>query len=87
MLSRVPWHWLVAQLAVPVLCILAYALWTGSGFQRAALHQLIPVTTKDWLVVLPYVLLVPVLLGRDVLQRWALRRRLQRPASSPGIEA
>jgi serine/threonine protein kinase len=87
MLSRVPWHWPLAQLAVPVVCIVAYLLWTGSGFQRAALHQLIPVTTKGWLVVLPYALLVPLLLGRDPLQRWALRRRLPRAASSPSIEA
>jgi serine/threonine protein kinase len=87
MLTRVPWHWPLAQLTVPAVCIVAYLLWTGSGLQRAAFHQLIPVTTKDWLVVMPYVLLVPVLLGRDPLQRWALRRRLQRPASSPSLEA
>jgi hypothetical protein len=33
-----------------------------------------PVTTKDWLVILPYVLLVPLLLSRDALQRRLLRR-------------
>ena len=74
MLSEVPWRWPLAQIAVPVACIAAYLLWTGSGWQRAALHQLIPVTSKDWLVVLPYVLLVPLLLARDPVQKWLLRR-------------
>jgi serine/threonine protein kinase len=73
-LENVPWRWPLAQIAVPVGCIAAYLLWTGSSFQRAALHQLIPVTSKDWLVVLPYVLLVPLLPSRDRLQRWWLRR-------------
>jgi hypothetical protein len=44
------------------------------------LHQLIPVTSKDWLMILPYVLLVPMLLGRDYVQRWLLRRADQRSA-------
>jgi hypothetical protein len=34
----------------------------------------VPVTTKDWLVVLPYVLLVPMLMGRDFVQKRRLRR-------------
>ena len=77
-LERVPWRLPVGQIAVPLVCLAAYLLWTGSGLQRAVLHQLIPVTTKDWLVVLPYVLLVPMLLGRDFVQKWLLRRADQR---------
>ncbi|MES1187051.1 MAG: serine/threonine-protein kinase [Myxococcales bacterium] len=73
-LEHVPWRLPLGQIAVPLLCIAAYLLWTGSGLQRAGLHQLIPVTTKDWLVVLPYVLLVPTLLGRDSVQKWRLRK-------------
>jgi Protein kinase domain len=73
-LERVPWRLPVGQSAVPVACIAAYLVWTGSGLHRASLHRLIPVTTKDWLLMLPYVLLVPLLLGRDFAQRWLLRR-------------
>jgi serine/threonine protein kinase len=73
-LERVPWRLRLIQVVVPLACMAAYLLWTGSGLQRAGLVRLIPVTSKDWLVVLPYVLLVPVLLGRDPLQRWLLRR-------------
>jgi serine/threonine protein kinase len=77
-LERVPWRMPLGQIAVPLLCMTAYLLWTGSSLPRAGLHQLIPVTTKDWLVVLPYVLLVPTLLGRDYVQKWLLRRGDQR---------
>ena len=73
-LERVPWRLPLVQVAVPIACMAAYLSWTGSGLQRAGLDRLIPVTSKDWLMVLPYVLLVPVLLGRDALQRWLLRR-------------
>jgi hypothetical protein len=73
-MAKVPWRWPLAQIAVPIACIAAYLLWTGSGLQREALDRLIPVTTKDWLVVLPYVLLVPLLLARDPVQRWILAR-------------
>jgi serine/threonine protein kinase len=81
-LEHVPWRLPLVQVAVPVVCMAAYLLWTGSGLQRAGLDRLIPVTSKDWLVVLPYVLLVPVLLGRDALQRWLLRRAELRDAST-----
>ncbi len=77
-IERVPWRLPLGQIAVPLLCMGVYLLWTGSGLQRAVLHRLIPVTTKDWLVVLPYVLLVPMLLGRDYVQKWLLRRANQR---------
>ncbi|HXK20758.1 MAG TPA: serine/threonine-protein kinase, partial [Polyangiaceae bacterium] len=80
-LERVPWRLPLGQIAVPLVCLGAYLLWTGSGLQRAVLHQLIPVTTKDWLVVLPYVLLVPMLLCRDFVQRWLLRKADQRSAA------
>ena len=73
-LERVPWRLPLGQMVVPLACIAAYLLWTGSGLHRAGLHQLLPVTTKDWLVLLPYVLLVPTLLGRDSVQKWRLRR-------------
>ncbi len=79
-LERVPWRLPVGQIAVPLVCIGAYLLWTGSGLHRAVLHQIIPVTTKDWLVVLPYVLLVPMLLGRDYVQKRMLRKAEQRAA-------
>lgn len=84
-LERVPWRWPVVQVAVPAACMAVYLLWTGSGLQRAGLERLIPVTTKDWLMLLPYVLLVPVLLARDPVQRWLLRRGEQPPpAASSG---
>jgi hypothetical protein len=73
-IGAVPWRWPLAQITVPMACIAAYLLWTGSGLQPEALDQLLPVTTKDWLVVLPYVLLVPLLLARDPVQRWLLAR-------------
>ncbi len=83
-LERVPWRFPVGQIAVPLVCIAAYLLWTGSGLQRAGLHQFIPVTTKDWLVVLPYVLLVPTLLGRDYVQKRLLRKAEQPDAVDVG---
>lgn len=73
-LGRVPAGWALSQLAVPAACLLFYLFWTGSGLQREALRELIPVTTKDWLVILPYVLLAPLLLSRDAIQRRLLKR-------------
>jgi serine/threonine protein kinase len=73
--ERVPWRWPIAQLAVPLACLAIYLIWTGSGFKREALRELmIPVTTKDLLVILPYALLVPVLLGRGALERYRMKR-------------
>jgi serine/threonine protein kinase len=72
-LERVPWRFPIGQIAVPLVCLAVYLVWTGSGLQRAGLHRLVPVTTKDWLVVLPYVLLVPMLLVRDFVQKRRLR--------------
>jgi serine/threonine protein kinase len=81
-LEHVPWRLPLGQMVVPLVCIAAYLLWTGSGLHRAGLHQLLPVTTKDWLVLLPYVLLVPTLLGRDFVQKWRLRRASERGDAS-----
>jgi hypothetical protein len=76
-LERAPWRWRLIQLSVPVVCLLGYLIWTGTGIHREAIRDLIvPVTTKDWLIILPYALLVPVLLTRDQVQARMLRRRL-----------
>ncbi|HVJ17995.1 MAG TPA: serine/threonine-protein kinase [Polyangiaceae bacterium] len=76
-LQKAPWRWRLIQLAVPVACLLGYLIWTGTGIHREAIQNLIvPVTTKDWLIILPYALLVPVLLLRDQVQTHMLKRRL-----------
>jgi hypothetical protein len=76
MLEGSPWRWRLAQLTVPVLCLFVYLVWTGTGIREEAIRDLIvPVTAGDWLLILPYALLVPVLLGRDTVQSWLLRRR------------
>jgi hypothetical protein len=50
-----------------------------------SMHDLpVPLTTKDWLLILPYVLLFPVLLSRDAVQRRFLRRSLTKPTSGAG---
>jgi hypothetical protein len=83
-LERVPWRWPVAQLAVPIACLAIYLVWTGSGVQREAIRGLVPVTSKDWLVILPYAVLVPLLIARDPLQRWLLRRASLPADAQPG---
>jgi hypothetical protein len=76
-LKQAPWRWRLIQLTVPVVCLLGYLVWTGTGIHREAIRELIvPVTTKDWLIILPYVLLMPVLLTRDQVQWRLLKRRL-----------
>jgi serine/threonine protein kinase len=71
-----PWSWQLLQLATPLACFLTYLLWTGSGIHKDAVRELIiPVTTKDWLLILPYVLLIPMILGREQWQRLVRRRR------------
>jgi serine/threonine protein kinase len=78
-LERVAWRHRIFQIAVPFACIALYLLWTGSGIHQRAIQQLVmPVTTKGWLLILPYALLVPVALLRDSVQRIVLRRRLRR---------
>jgi hypothetical protein len=77
------------QLAVPVACILGYLLWTGSGVHQQAVRQLImPVSAKGWLLILPYALLVPVLLVRDRVQLFRLRRQKpDAPSEGMAVEA
>ena len=78
-LELAPRRWLLLQLTVPVMCVVGYLMWTGSGIHQQAIRQLIlPDTKKDWLLILPYALLVPVLLARDNVHKWALKRALTR---------
>jgi Protein kinase domain len=78
-LELAPRRWLLLQLTVPVMCVVGYLMWTGSGIHQQAIRQLIlPDTKKDWLLILPYALLVPVLLARDNVHKWALKRSLTR---------
>jgi hypothetical protein len=68
-LRSVSWRTQLVQVAVPIACIIGYLVWNGSGVHQEALKQLIvPMSTKGWLLILPYVLLVPLLLVRDRLQ-------------------
>jgi hypothetical protein len=80
-LGQATWRSRLGELAAPVACMLAYLVFTGSGIQQQAIYNLIlPVTTKGWLLILPYVLLVPVVLWRD---RWRVRRLRQRIGAVP----
>jgi serine/threonine protein kinase len=75
-LERASWRTRWAQLAAPVLGLTGYVAWLWSGTRYGALRELpVPLTTKDWLLILPYVLLFPVLLSRDTVQRGFLRRK------------
>lgn len=65
----------LSEVAVPVACVFAYLVWTGSRLDERTIRELVlPVSMKGWLLIIPYVLLVPVLLGRDGIQAWVLRR-------------
>jgi serine/threonine protein kinase len=80
-LEMAPRRWLLLQLTVPVLCIAGYLAWTGSGMHQQAIRQLIlPDTKKEWLLILPYAFLVPVLLARDGVHKALLRRLTSLPA-------
>jgi hypothetical protein len=73
----------IAQLGLPLLVIVLYLIWTGSGLHQHAIQQLVmPVTTKGWLLILPYVLVVPLLLFRDRVELWLLRRRVARQSQT-----
>ncbi|HEY3233831.1 MAG TPA: hypothetical protein VGJ84_03890, partial [Polyangiaceae bacterium] len=75
-LEIAPLRWRLFGLLVPVVCVLIYLLWTGSGIHQQVIARLVmPVTTKGWLLILPYAFLVPLLLIRDPLERRALRRK------------
>jgi serine/threonine protein kinase len=74
-LEQAPWRARWAQLAAPVLGLAGYLAWIWSDLRHGSMRDLpVPLTTKDWLLILPYVLLFPVLLSRDALQRRRLRR-------------
>jgi hypothetical protein len=71
----------ILQFVFPFVCISLYLLWAVSGIHRQAIQQLIvPATIRAWLLILPYVLLVPALLLRDPIQLAVLRRRLRNSA-------
>lgn len=71
----------ILQFVFPVVCILLYLLWAESGVHRQAIQQhIVSATIREWLLILPYVLLVPVLLLRDSVQLARLRRRLRHGA-------
>ena len=73
------WRARIAELGVPFACIALYLVWTGSGIHERALQQLVmPVTTKGWLLILPWVLMVPLVSLRDRVQLALLRRRLSK---------
>jgi hypothetical protein len=66
------------QVAVPVVCVAVYLVWSGSGIHQGAIRKLIlPVSTKGWLLILPYALLAPLLLVRDPAQILILRRAVK----------
>ena len=68
----------ILQLVFPFVCIGLYFLWAFSGIHQQAIQQVIvPATMRAWLLILPYLLLVPVLLLRDPIQLALLRRRLR----------
>jgi len=89
LIASAPWRHRLLQLVVPIGCIVAYLIWTGSGVHQQAIQQLVmPVTAKGWLLILPYTLLLPLLLVRDHLQLWALRRKAAKgPGALPAASA
>jgi serine/threonine protein kinase len=81
-LKDVSWRSRILQLGVPVLCVIGYLFWSGSGIHKEAIrHLMIPVTSKGWLLILPYAFLVPVLLVRDQVQSMTLERELRARAA------
>ena len=84
-LEQASWRARWIQLAAPILGLTGYLAWIWSGVRYGSMHDLpVPLTTKDWLLILPYVLLFPVLLSRDAVQRRFLRRSLTKPTSGAG---
>jgi serine/threonine protein kinase len=74
-LQQASWRARWAQLAAPILGLTGYVAWIWSGLRHGTMRDVpLPVTTKDWLLILPYVLLFPVLLSRDAVQRRFLSR-------------
>jgi hypothetical protein len=74
-LEQASWRARWAQLAAPLLGLTGYVAWLWSDIRYGSVRDLpVPLTTKDWLLILPYVLLFPLLLSRDAVQRRRLRR-------------
>jgi len=80
-LEQVSWRARWTQLAAPILGLTGYVAWIWSDLRYGSMRDLpVPLTTKDWLLILPYVLLFPVLLSRDAVQRRFLRRAMAKAA-------
>jgi len=80
-LERASWRARWTQLAAPILGLTGYVAWIWSDLHYGSMRDLpVPLTTKDWLLVLPYVLLFPVLLSRDAVQRRFLKRPPEKPS-------
>jgi serine/threonine protein kinase len=87
-LEQAPWNARWAQLSAPIFGLTGYLAWAFSDVRPTSMRDLpIPLTTKDWLLVLPYVLLFPVLLSRDAVQRRLLRQKLAGKAQRSPREA
>jgi hypothetical protein len=70
------WTIRLVQAALPVLCVLAYLRWTGGTVSEHAIRRLlVPGTLRTWLLLMPYVVLMPITLLRDFVQIWILHRR------------
>jgi len=80
-LEHVSWRARWTQLAAPILGLTGYVAWIWGDLHYGSMRDLpVPLTTKDWLLILPYVLLFPVLLSRDAAQRRFLRRQMAKSA-------
>lgn len=65
------WRQRMVDLVVPVVCVFVYLLWTGSSVDQHTLRELVlPVSMKGWLIILPYLMLLPILLLRDRVEAW-----------------
>ncbi len=83
-ISQAPIRWRLISLLVPFACIAGLLVITGSGFHQRAIGQLIlPGTFEGWLLILPYVLLVPMILAGDFLLMRRARSKL--PHSRRGV--
>jgi hypothetical protein len=83
-LEQASWNARWAQLAAPIFGLTGYVAWVWSDLRPGAVRELpVPLTTKDWLLILPYVLLFPVLLSRDAAQRRMLRQKSAARSARP----
>ncbi|MEJ7728597.1 MAG: protein kinase [Polyangiaceae bacterium] len=83
-LGSVSWQRRLGQITIPVACVVVYLLWTVRSVPQHGIRQpVLPVSMNGWLMILPYALLVPLLVMRDPVQRWLLRRsRARRQAAA-----